>query len=119
MTDLVWLISSSALILAVIAIRAVFGKRMSAGFRYALWALVLLRLLIPGTVFSSPVSVESAVSAAPVIGDMERVKGVSSVSMNDGVVTGRVSYPRPAAQTKPASPAATFAPISDPAEPPA
>ena len=119
MTDLVWLISSSALILAVIAIRAVFGKRMSAGFRYALWALVLVRLLIPGTVFSSPVSVESAVSAAPVIGDMERVKGVSSVSMNDGVVTGRVSYPRPAAQTKPASPAATFAPISDPAEPPA
>ena len=118
MTDLIWVISSSVLILAVIAIRAIFGKRMSAGFRYALWALVLLRLLIPGTVFSSPVSVESAVSTAPVVGDMERVKGVSSVSMSDGVVTGKVSYPRPAAQTKPASPAATFAPISETAATP-
>ncbi|MBR3382505.1 MAG: hypothetical protein IKG85_05655 [Clostridia bacterium] len=54
MTDPIWIISSCALIVAVIAIRAVFGKRMSAGLRYALWGLVLLRLLIPGTVFSKP-----------------------------------------------------------------
>ena len=119
MTDLIWVISSSVLILAVIAIRAIFGKRMSAGFRYALWALVLLRLLIPGTVFSSPVSVESAVSSAPVVGDMEKVRGVSSVSMSDGVVTGRVSYPRPASQTINISPAVTAAPVTDPAAPPA
>ena len=41
MTDLIWIISSSALILAVILIRAIFGRRMSAGLRYALWGLVL------------------------------------------------------------------------------
>ena len=119
MTDLIWVISSSVLILAVIAIRAIFGKRMSAGFRYALWALVLLRLLIPGTVFSSPVSVESAVLSAPVVGDMEKVRGVSSVSMSDGVVTGKLSYPRPASQTNNISPAVTAAPVTDPAAPPA
>ena len=51
MTDLIWVITSSILILAVIAIRAVFGKKLGAGLRYALWAVVLVRLLIPGTVF--------------------------------------------------------------------
>lgn len=97
MTDIVWVASSCAMILAVILIRAVFGKRMSAGLRYALWALVLLRLLIPGTVLSSPVSVESAVTASETISDMEAVRGVRSVSRSEsGVVSGvlRASRPR-------------------------
>ena len=47
-----WLLSSSLLILTVIVLRAVFGKRLSPGVRYALWGLVLLRLLIPGTLFA-------------------------------------------------------------------
>ncbi len=107
MTDIVWVASSCAMILAVILIRAVFGKRMSAGLRYALWALVLLRLLIPGTVLSSPVSVESAVTASETISDMEAVRGVRSVSRSEsGVVSGvprasrpRVSAPQTGTQT--------------------
>lgn len=102
MTDPVWVISSSVLILAVIAIRAILGKRMSAGLRYALWGLVLLRLLIPGTVFSSPVSVKSAVIKAPVVSDIEAVRRVSSVSMDDeGVVTGRLAGAKPPEEAYP------------------
>ena len=41
------LLTSSALILAVLLVRAVFGKKMGAGLRYGLWLLVLLRLLLP------------------------------------------------------------------------
>lgn len=100
MTDIVWVATSCAMILAVILIRAIFGKKMSAGLRYALWALVLLRLLIPGTVLSSPVSVESAVTASETISDMEAVRGVRSVSRSEnGVVSGvpRASRPRASA----------------------
>lgn len=41
------LLGGSALILAVFALRAVLGRRMGARLRYALWLLVLLRLLLP------------------------------------------------------------------------
>lgn len=48
------MLSSCALILEVIAIRASFGKKMRPGMRYALWGLVLLRLLIPTQLFTAP-----------------------------------------------------------------
>jgi beta-lactamase regulating signal transducer with metallopeptidase domain len=53
------IISSAALILAVCFLRAVLNERASARLRYALWGLVLLRLLVPVTPFDSPVSVVS------------------------------------------------------------
>ena len=92
MTDLVWVISSSALILVVLVLRAVFGKRMGAGLRYALWGLVLIRLLIPGTVFSSPVSVKSAVARTEVAENMEAVKDFSSIVVTEE--NGAVGYHR-------------------------
>ena len=88
MTDLVWVLSSCAVILAVFAIRAIFGKKLGAGVRYALWALVLIRLLIPGTVFQSPVSVENAVSRTELYENLEAVKGVTDISRSE---TGRVT----------------------------
>ena len=42
-----WIVSSILLILAVAALRAVSKGRISFRMRYALWLLVLLRLLIP------------------------------------------------------------------------
>jgi|GEM_PF-1192771 len=60
MADLTWALSSCALILAVIAIRAVFGRRMRPGLRYALWGLVLLRLLVPVQLFAAPWGVAAA-----------------------------------------------------------
>ena len=42
-----WAVTSSALILIVLAVRVLFRNRLSARLRYALWGVVLLRLLIP------------------------------------------------------------------------
>ena len=79
MTDLVWVVSSCVIILAVIAIRAIFGRRMSAWLRCALWTLVLIRLLIPWTVFSSPISVKSAVVSTEIGENLEAIRDVGAV----------------------------------------
>ena len=42
-----WILTSTALILLVIAVRAMFRKRMRAGVMYALWLVVMVRLLCP------------------------------------------------------------------------
>ena len=51
-----WIATSVFLILVVLALRAALGKRMSAGARYALWAVVLVRLLVPVQLFTSPIA---------------------------------------------------------------
>ena len=52
-----WAVTSSALILIVLAVRVLFRDRLSARLRYALWGVVLLRLLIPFQVeLPAPVS---------------------------------------------------------------
>ena len=51
-----WIVSGSFLILVVLVLRAALGQKISARFRYALWALVLLRLLAPVQLFPSPVA---------------------------------------------------------------
>lgn len=51
-----WIMSSCMVILAVLALRAGLGKRISAKLRYALWALVLVRLLLPVQLFASPLA---------------------------------------------------------------
>ena len=51
-----WVFTSTFLILVVLALRAALGKRVSAGLRYALWAAVLLRLLVPVQLFTSPLA---------------------------------------------------------------
>ena len=50
-----WVLTSALLILTVTTLRALLGRRISAGLRYALWAVVLLRLLVPLQFFSLPV----------------------------------------------------------------
>ena len=42
-----WALTSSLLILAVLLIRALLGEKISLRARYVLWAVVLLRLLVP------------------------------------------------------------------------
>ena len=43
-----WVLTASLLTAAVLLLRVVFGRRIGARTRYALWALVLVRLLLPG-----------------------------------------------------------------------
>ena len=54
-----WMLSSSILILLVLALRSLLRRRISGRVQYALWALVLARLLLPLQLFSTPVSVEA------------------------------------------------------------
>lgn len=56
LTETVW--TSSLLILAVLALRAALGTRVSARLRYGLWLLPTLRLCIP-------VSVQQAMHLMP------------------------------------------------------
>lgn len=48
------IISSSVLIVSVVLLRFLLRGRRSARVRYALWLLVALRLLIPGSLLQVP-----------------------------------------------------------------
>lgn len=50
-----WVSTASLLTAAVLLLRAAFGRRISARLRYALWAVALARLLVPGQFFTAPV----------------------------------------------------------------
>ena len=49
------ILSLSALILAVLLVRAIFRNRVPKRMLYCLWLVVLLKLCLPGTLFSLPV----------------------------------------------------------------
>lgn len=51
-----WVFTSIFLIMVVLALRAALGRRVSARLRYALWAVVLARLLVPVQLFTSPIA---------------------------------------------------------------
>lgn len=51
-----WILNSSVLILMVLLIRWVFQNRLKAKVRYGIWILVLLRLLLPFSLFDSSLS---------------------------------------------------------------
>ncbi len=54
-----WILSSSVLILGIIGVRFLFRKQMKSKIQYALWLLVLLRLLIPFNIGHSGMSVSN------------------------------------------------------------
>ncbi len=58
------LLSSSLLILVILLIRVIFRRTISRRAQYALWVLVLLRLLMPFSVGSSPWNVASVMQEA-------------------------------------------------------
>ncbi len=82
-----WIISSSLLIAAVLFIRAIAGDRLSARLRYALWGLVLLRLLIPGSIGESDLSVRNWMlnETAPVVQNVQVSEPVENVSVGETV----------------------------------
>ena len=67
MTELV--ISSSVLILVLALLRHFFKGKISPGIQYALWALVLVRLLVPVSPLESPVSIMNAFNTATVVNE--------------------------------------------------
>lgn len=57
-----WILSSSILILIVIALRSCFKGKISLRLQYAIWGLVLLRLLLPINIGSTSFSVANFTS---------------------------------------------------------
>lgn len=56
-----WILTSSVLILIVIALRGILKGKISLRLQYGLWALVLVRLLIPISITNSAISVGNLV----------------------------------------------------------
>ena len=84
-----WVVSSCILILAVIALRYLLRGRISLRLQYALWLLVLARLLIPVSFGSTDISVMSVVEKAPAVQAVESVREVDTIwQAHDGSVEG-------------------------------
>lgn len=122
-----WVCTAAFLILVVLALRAALGRRISAGLRYALWAVVLLRLLLPVQLFTSPIagtwvvtekrvehSVVEAPSAPAGLGDAPSLSGqhVPALEVGQGAAPNFPDPPSmPAAPEPPAAPDLTKLPI--------
>ena len=67
-----WAITSSVLILVVLTLRRLLMGKISLRLQYGLWALVLVRLLVPVSVGGTAVSILNAVETVempdPVVG---------------------------------------------------
>ena len=59
-----WIVSASVLILAVAVLRRALRGRISPRLQYALWLIVLLRLLVPLNIGQAKVSVQNVVHEA-------------------------------------------------------
>ena len=62
-----WIITSSILLVGVIVLRRILRGRISLRLQYALWGLVLLRLLLPVSVGATTFSVENTVQSVPAV----------------------------------------------------
>ena len=51
-----WFVSGTILLVLVLVVRALLGRKLGAGLRYGLWLLVLVRLLVPVSLGSSVLS---------------------------------------------------------------
>lgn len=65
-----WIISSSALIAVIIALRYILKGKISLRLQYALWTLALVRLLLPVSIGSSSISIMNRVENSQVYQDV-------------------------------------------------
>ena len=118
-----WVFTSVFLILAVLALRAAFGRRVSARLRYALWAVVLARLLVPVQLFTSPLAgtrffsesrAEQTVTEWPITSEAHvtaRPDDILSLSLPDEPLVNFPAVPQaPKPPTVPIAPEAPAAP---------
>lgn len=84
-----WFVTSSALILLVLLLRVFTKSRISPRLRYALWLIVLARLLAPGTVWESRASVMTPVAAQEVYREIQQIPSYVRTLPDGGVEVGR------------------------------
>lgn len=84
-----WVVSSSVLIVVVILLRTLLRGKIKSRLQYALWALVLVRLLVPVSFGSTAVSVMNTARQVPVVQDAAELRGFDSIEhMQGGSVEG-------------------------------
>lgn len=83
-----WFLSSAVLLLGLIGLRRALRGRVHPLLQYALWALALLRLLIPGAVFSSPASLENLTAQTQIVRELETLRGIERLRLADGSALG-------------------------------
>lgn len=88
-------LTSSALILLLALLRRLLRGKIGPGLQYALWLLVAARLLIPGTLFTAPVSAAGA---------SRGLQAAVQQALPAPVRTGGPSAAHPAVDFEPASP---------------
>ncbi len=69
-----WIVTSSAMILIIIALRGLLKGKISLRLQYALWALVLARLLLPFSIVESAISVSNLLTAREANAAVEEYK---------------------------------------------
>lgn len=84
-----WIVTSSILIAVIIALRYLLKGKISLRIQYALWGLVLLRLLIPFSIGGSRLSVMNTAEKIPVVQDAKSISNVDQIEhMSNGSVEG-------------------------------
>ena len=83
-----WIVTSSLLIVIVLLLRRALRGRISMGLQYALWGLVLARLLLPGTVAVSGLSVMNALPREPAAVLSGSIIGADPAGDGKGTVGG-------------------------------
>ncbi len=85
-----WIITSSVLIAVVLGLRFLFQGKISCRLQYAIWGLVLLKLLLPFSLFDSPFSIMHAVSDSSISDRQVYVLPISEqpVTETSGITVG-------------------------------
>ncbi len=74
-----WIVTSSVLILVVAGLRFLLRGKISLRLQYALWLVVLFRLMVPFEIGTSDMSLMNVVEQVPVVQEMENLKGVEAI----------------------------------------
>lgn len=85
------ILSSSVLIIAILALRTFARGKISAKLQYALWLLVMVRLVVPGTIGSSPISVQRFVQFSTGAASEADTGDVNVADMNSQTIGSIVS----------------------------
>ena len=78
-----WIVTSSILILIVTALRFLLRSKISLRLQYALWLIVLIRLLVPFEFGATELSLLNQVEQVPIVREFESVQRMEEIEQID------------------------------------